>query len=84
MVMGPGLVVMEADNDAGAVATYAQTGGQYGLHLLPVLLIPSLSKRWVVRLGIAPGEGHAAMIYLRFGPGGSDVAARSACTSSTC
>jgi Mn2+/Fe2+ NRAMP family transporter len=46
IVMGPGLVVMEADNDAGAVATYAQAGGQYGLHLLQMLLILSLSKRW--------------------------------------
>jgi len=34
MVFGPGLIVMEADNDAGAVSTYVQAGGQYGLHLL--------------------------------------------------
>lgn len=34
MVFGPGLIVMEADNDAGAVSTYMQAGGQYGLHLL--------------------------------------------------
>ncbi|MGA3033210.1 MAG: hypothetical protein ABSD70_07990 [Terracidiphilus sp.] len=33
MVFGPGLIVMEADNDAGAVSTYMQAGGQYGLHL---------------------------------------------------
>ena len=31
MVFGPGLIVMEADNDAGAVSTYMQAGGQYGL-----------------------------------------------------
>jgi Mn2+/Fe2+ NRAMP family transporter len=72
MVMGPGLIVMEADNDAGAVATYAQAGGQYGLHLLWVLLIllpvTYFVQEMVVRLGIATGKGHAAMIYLRFGP----------------
>jgi hypothetical protein len=28
MVFGPGLIVMEADNDAGAVSTYTQAGGQ--------------------------------------------------------
>jgi hypothetical protein len=28
MVMGPGLIVMEADNDAGAVSTYVQSGAQ--------------------------------------------------------
>jgi Mn2+/Fe2+ NRAMP family transporter len=32
--VGPGLIVMEADNDAGAVSTYMQAGGRYGLHLL--------------------------------------------------
>ena len=37
MVFGPGLIVMEADNDAGAVSTYMQAGGQYGLHLLWLL-----------------------------------------------
>jgi hypothetical protein len=28
MVFGPGLIVMEADNDAGAVSTYMQAGGR--------------------------------------------------------
>jgi len=39
MVFGPGLIVMEADNDAGAVSTYMQAGGQYGLHLLWLLIV---------------------------------------------
>ena len=30
MVSGPGLIVMEADNDAGAVSTYVQAGALYG------------------------------------------------------
>jgi Mn2+/Fe2+ NRAMP family transporter len=34
MVFGPGLIVMEADNDAGAVSKYVQAGAQYGTHLL--------------------------------------------------
>ncbi len=29
VVFGPGLIVMEADNDAGAVSTYVQAGAQY-------------------------------------------------------
>ena len=29
LVVGPGLIVMEADNDAGAVSTYVQAGAQY-------------------------------------------------------
>jgi Mn2+/Fe2+ NRAMP family transporter len=71
MVFGPGLIVMEADNDAGAVSTYMQAGGQYGLHLLwlMVVLLPIcyFVQEMVARLGIATGKGHAAMIYERFG-----------------
>ena len=71
MVFGPGLIVMEADNDAGAVSTYMQAGGQYGLHLLwtLIVLLPIcyFVQEMVARLGIATGKGHAAMIYERFG-----------------
>jgi Mn2+/Fe2+ NRAMP family transporter len=71
MVFGPGLIVMEADNDAGAVSTYMQAGGQYGPHLLwlLVVLLPIcyFVQEMVARLGIATGKGHAAMIYERFG-----------------
>jgi Mn2+/Fe2+ NRAMP family transporter len=71
MVLGPGLIVMEADNHAGAVSTYMQAGGQYGLHLLWILLlllpICYFVQEMVARLGIATGNGHAAMIYERFG-----------------
>jgi Mn2+/Fe2+ NRAMP family transporter len=72
LVFGPGLIVMEADNDAGAVSTYVQAGAQYGTHLLWILIlllpITYFIQEMVVRLGIATGQGHAAMIYQRFGP----------------
>lgn len=71
MVFGPGLIVMVADNDAGAVSTYTQAGAQYGTHLLWTLLlllpVTYFIQEMVVRLGIATGQGHAAMIYQRFG-----------------
>ncbi len=71
MVAGPGLIVMAADNDAGAVSAYTEAGAKYGTHLLWVLilLLPCtyFVQEMVVRLGIATGEGHAAMIYKRFG-----------------
>jgi Mn2+/Fe2+ NRAMP family transporter len=70
-VMGPGLIVMEADNDAGAVSTYVQAGAQHGTRLLWLLLlllpVTYFIQEMVVRLGIATGKGHAAMIYQRFG-----------------
>ena len=71
MVLGPGLIVMEADNDAGAVSTYVQAGAQYGTNLLWILLIllpiTYFVQEMSARLGIATGQGHAAMIYQRFG-----------------
>ncbi len=71
LVAGPGLIVMAADNDAGAVSTYTQAGAQYGTHLLwlLILLLPTcyFIQEMVARLGIATGRGHAAMIYQRFG-----------------
>src|SRR5215472_3617658 len=70
-VFGPGLIVMVADNDAGAVSTYTQAGAQYGTSLLWVLLlllpVTYFVQEMVARLGIATGQGHAAMIYQRFG-----------------
>ena len=70
-VFGPGLIVMEADNDAGAVSTYVQAGAQYGTRLLWILLVllpvTYFIQEMVVRLGVATGKGHAAMIYQRFG-----------------
>ena len=70
-VAGPGLIVMVADNDAGAVSTYTQAGAQDGTSLLWVLLlllpVTYFVQEMVARLGIATGQGHAAMIYRRFG-----------------
>jgi NRAMP (natural resistance-associated macrophage protein)-like metal ion transporter len=70
-IMGPGLIVMVGDNDAGGVATYAQTGQDYGYSLLwtLVLLIPVLivNQEMVVRLGAVTGVGHARLINERFG-----------------
>src|SRR5271167_4108517 len=38
-IIGPGLIVMVGDNDAGGVATYSQAGQDYGTSLLWVLLL---------------------------------------------
>jgi hypothetical protein len=38
-VVGPGLIVMVGDNDAGAFSTYGQAGQDYGTHLLWTLLL---------------------------------------------
>jgi len=70
-IMGPGLIVMVGDNDAGGVATYSQAGQNYGTSLLwtLALLIPVLivNQEMVVRLGAVTGVGHARLIFERFG-----------------
>jgi Mn2+/Fe2+ NRAMP family transporter len=70
-IIGPGLIVMVGDNDAGGVATYSQAGQNYGTSLLWVLLllIPVLvvNQEMVVRLGAVTGVGHAKLINERFG-----------------
>jgi Mn2+/Fe2+ NRAMP family transporter len=72
-IVGPGLIVMVADNDAGGVSTYSQAGQNYGTSLLWVLLllVPVLvvNQEMVVRLGAVTGIGHARLIIERFGRG---------------
>ena len=59
--IGPGILVMLADTDAGNVVTAAQSGAQWGYRLLPLLLglIPVLYmvQELAVRLGIFTGLG---------------------------
>ena len=70
-ILGPGIIVMVGDNDAGGVTTYSQAGQDYGYSLLwtLLLLIPVLivNQEMVVRLGAVTGVGHARLINERFG-----------------
>jgi Mn2+/Fe2+ NRAMP family transporter len=70
-IMGPGLIVMVGDNDAGAFGTYTQAGQNYGTTLLwtLLLLVPVLYviQEMVLRLGAVTGVGHARLIFARFG-----------------
>lgn len=70
-IVGPGLIVMVGDNDAGGVSTYAQAGQDFGYSLLwtLVLLVPVLivNQEMVVRLGAVSGVGYARLISERFG-----------------
>ncbi|HKW07481.1 MAG TPA: NRAMP family divalent metal transporter [Candidatus Dormibacteraeota bacterium] len=70
-ILGPGIIVMVGDNDAGGVTTYSQAGQDYGYSLLwtLLLLVPVLivNQEMVVRLGAVTGVGHARLIKERFG-----------------
>src|SRR6202158_3349899 len=70
-IVGPGLIVMCGDNDAGAFSTYGQAGQNYGTRLLwtLLLLVPVLyvNQEMVLRLGAVTGVGHARLLIERFG-----------------
>ncbi len=70
-ILGPGLIVMVGDNDAGAFSTYAQAGQNYGTTLLWTLLLLApvlyVNQEMVLRLGAVTGVGHARLILERFG-----------------
>ena len=69
--LGPGLLVMLADTDAGSLIISAQSGAVWGYRLLlqQIILIPVLFivQELTVRLGLATGKGHGELIKHRFG-----------------
>lgn len=73
MAIGPGLVVMLADTEAGSVITAAQSGAQWGyrLLLLQFLIVPLLFavQELSIRLGLGTGKGYGELVRQRFGAG---------------
>ena len=72
VVLGPGVITMIADNDAGGISTYAVTGSKYGFNLLWAffILVPMAYyiQEMTVRLGAVTKRGHAEAIFDGFGP----------------
>jgi NRAMP (natural resistance-associated macrophage protein)-like metal ion transporter len=70
-VLGPGIITMVADNDAGGISTYAVTGSKYGFSLLWIfiILVPMAYyvQEMTVRLGAVTKRGHAEAIFEGFG-----------------
>jgi NRAMP (natural resistance-associated macrophage protein)-like metal ion transporter len=70
-VIGPGIITMVADNDAGGISTYAQTGAKTGFCLLWafIILVPMAYyvQEMTVRLGAVTKRGHAEAIFDGFG-----------------
>ena len=71
-VLGPGIIVMVADNDAGGISTYAVTGSKFGFSLLWMFILLVFMAYYVqemtVRLGAVTKRGHAEAIFDAFGP----------------
>jgi Mn2+/Fe2+ NRAMP family transporter len=64
-VLGPGIIVMIADNDVGGISTYAVTSSKYGLTLLwifiPLIPMAYFVQEMTVRLGAVTKRGHAEL-----------------------
>jgi len=69
--LGPGIITMVADNDAGGISTYTQTGSKTGFSLLWafIILVPMAYyvQEMTVRLGAVTKRGHAEAIFDGFG-----------------
>ncbi len=64
--LGPGLVTGAADDDPSGIATYSQTGAQYGFQLLWLSLFSfpfmAVVQEMCARIGMVTGQGLAANI----------------------
>ena len=64
--LGPGLTTGAADDDPSGIATYSQTGAQYGFQLLWLSLFTfpfmAIVQEMCARIGIVSGQGLAANI----------------------
>lgn len=73
VVLGPGVIVMVADNDAGGITTYAATGARFGFGFVWVvlLLIPLVYvvQELTMRVGVLMKRGFAEAVFEGFGAG---------------
>lgn len=72
-LVGPGLIVMLAENDGPSMLSYATTGASYGIGFFIPFILITFAMAFVVqeltaRLGIATNAGHARLIFERYGP----------------
>jgi Mn2+/Fe2+ NRAMP family transporter len=72
-LVGPGIIVMLAENDGPSMLSYATTGATYGIGFFIPFIVVTFAMAFVVqeltaRLAIATNCGHARLIYERYGP----------------
>src|SRR3984957_9820825 len=69
-ILGPGLITGAADDDPSGIATYSQTGAQYGFQLLWLALftfpLMAIVQEMCARIGLATGRGLAGNIRINY------------------
>lgn len=87
-ILGPGIVSAAAGNDAGGIATYAQTGAGYGYTLLWAMLLVTISlvlvQEMCARMGAVTGKGLSDLIREQFGVGWTMLAVLVLLFANTC
>lgn len=71
LLIGPGIITSNVDNDAGGIATYSLAGAEFGLSLLwtllPITLVLIIIQEMCARMGVVSGKGLSDLIRERFG-----------------
>lgn len=70
-IIGPGLITVNAGNDAGGIATYATVGASYGFKMLWGLLLITFSLAVIqemnARMAVVTGKGLSDLIRENYG-----------------
>src|SRR6267154_187858 len=70
-MLGPGLTTGASDDDPSGIATYSQTGAQYGFQLLWLAAftfpLMAIVQEMCARIGLTTGRGLAGNIRSHFG-----------------
>ena len=71
ILMGPGIITSNVDNDAGGITTYSLAGAQYGLKLvwslIPIMIALIVVQEMCSRMGVVTGKGLSDLIREKFG-----------------
>ncbi|HEX7633502.1 MAG TPA: Nramp family divalent metal transporter [Candidatus Saccharimonadales bacterium] len=70
-MLGPGLTTGASDDDPSGIATYSQTGAQFGYHFLWLAAwtfpLAAIVQEMCARIGLVTGRGLAGNIRVHFG-----------------
>jgi NRAMP (natural resistance-associated macrophage protein)-like metal ion transporter len=71
VILGPGMITANVDNDAGGITTYSLAGASFGLDLmwtfLPISLALIVTQEVCARMGVVTGKGLSDLIREEYG-----------------
>ncbi len=71
VVVGPGIITSNVDNDAGGITTYSLAGAHFGYNLvwslIPIFFVLVLIQEMCARMGVMTGKGLSDLIREKFG-----------------